>query len=306
MSTPPPGQWYQEATINGAKMPARRKADTNERRWRAFIKPLLPFNKGHGRMVIELGCNAGFYLRKMRSRGYKAIGIEKEMEFIRHAHYWESCDPKGVEIIEGDLNQYNMPVSQIVIMANVHYWLTPDELTALVGKLLTKVMYCIVVGRHRTLSIHKSPCDFGSLRETFGDWDIKKVITGRKHYSVLFRNPDVVEKKTSDLFPNQQLVKSKRFLPSYKGLVDMVIAGQKFNYRDTDYYNYLVWRRFKYPRILFGRHLSLIRTMKEGGMLNPLVLLGDKVIDGDHRLIVAKCLGMDKIICSTQMEGGIA
>ena len=71
MGKPPPGLWYQNATINGVAMPTRsRRRNTHERRWRTFVKPLLPLEDGTDRTFIELGCNAGFYLRKMKDRGY--------------------------------------------------------------------------------------------------------------------------------------------------------------------------------------------------------------------------------------------
>ena len=58
-------------------MPARRRYDTSQHRWDALIKPILPEKGGH-RLFVELGCNAGFYLRKASELGYQTIGVEKE------------------------------------------------------------------------------------------------------------------------------------------------------------------------------------------------------------------------------------
>ena len=77
--------WYQEATIKGVKMSQRRNRDTNEKRWKNLIEPLLPFTDGNDRLFMELGSNAGFYLRKMSDLGFKTIGVEIEDEFVAHA-----------------------------------------------------------------------------------------------------------------------------------------------------------------------------------------------------------------------------
>jgi len=306
MNKIPPGKWYQEATINGAVMPTRRSNDTNQRRWQNFIKPLLPF-KGEGRTFIELGCNAGFYCRKMSDRGFKAIGIEKEPIFIRHAHYWQSCEPKNVKIIEGDINDYNIPTAQIVLMANVHYWLTKEQLNKLVKKLRQRALYVLVVDRYKPVKEHKSLCGFETLKKTFKGWEIVKqaMPEGKKHYSVLFKNPSLIEKDTSELFHHQQLAKSKRFLPAYSELVRDILDGKEMDYKKTKYWDYLIWRRFKEKDMLLNRHVKLVQSILDNGFIEPLTIgrvMGfefkeNRLVDGDHRYIIARELGIKKLIC---------
>ena len=105
MGEPPPGTWYQEAKILGKKMPQRRLKDTNEKRWKRYVEPLISFESG---VFTDLGCNAGFYCRKMIDKGFTVYGVEKSTEFINHAYYWETCHPKGVKFYHSDIMNYRL------------------------------------------------------------------------------------------------------------------------------------------------------------------------------------------------------
>lgn len=298
----PPGKWYQEATINGQKVPTRRKSDTNQKRWENFIKPFV--EKGTGRFT-DLGCNAGFYCRKMADLGYLSEGVEIEQEFIDHNRYWEEQDPKGVRLVECDINDYEVWASKYTLLANIHYWLTPEQNEALEKQLREKSLNVIVIGRYKTLKRHKSPCDMKYLKELFKDWDIGGIQEHKKHFSILFKNKYLVEKDVSELTHYQQFMKSKKFLPAYTDFINKVLAGEKFDKSKSDYAEYLRWRKFKNKKTLLKRHTDLIFDMKENGIKNPLLvgriidgeLDKNRLKDGDHRLIVAKCLGINKIIC---------
>ena len=293
---PPPGEWYQEATINGVKMPQRRQRDTSEKRWQTFVKPLIKPGPG---AVTDLGCNAGFYCRKMVDLGYSATGVERSHEFLAHARYWEKCEPKGVRVVESDIAEHKLRCSHYLLMANVHYWLTSEQLHALKKQMDSRVLNVILIGRHHQHYTHNSPCDFGYLSELFKGWDEVKYIAphGNKHFSVLFRNPKLTARNIDDLFQNQQLFKSKKFLPAYNKLIDEVLAGKQIEPEKTEYMEYLRWRGFDDCESLFEKHVNVITTMaEERTTQEPLTIDGGRVIDGDHRLIVAKKLGIKSLL----------
>lgn len=289
----PEGKWYQEATINDGVMPSIRQTDTSEKRWNTFIKPLLPFI-GEERLFVELGCNAGFYLRKMTDLGFRSIGVERDPTYISHAYYWEECEPKGVKIINADLTRYDLPTSSLVLLANVHYWLKPEDLTKLVYKLYDAALYVVVVGRNNTNAAHKSPSDYQSLKTQFGKFAEENVINGKKHYSVLFKNPSLCEVDTEGFLALQQCSRSRMFMPSFTKFIETVLSGDDFDPLDTDYYRYLKSRR-KTKDIY--RHIDLIKSIEKDGILVPLVINGEVILDGDHRLIIAHYLGIKRIIC---------
>jgi SAM-dependent methyltransferase len=303
MGVVPPGDWYQEATVQGVQMPVRRTNDTNEKRWHKFIKPLVE-SPVIGR-VTDLGCNAGFYCRKFSDLGFKATGVERDPEALRHNYWWEEHEPKGIRVVESDINDYSPTCSDYVLLANVHYWLTPAQLQQLVQKLNNRTLNVILIGRYNTAPVHKSPADLRFLRKLFDGWQEKRVIEGAKHFSVLFRNPTLTSRSVDDLFTKQQFFRNSRFLPSYSRLIDDILEGKSGNHQDSDYYEYLLWRGFKNSAELLPRHIDLVRSMQEEGIREPLTIgrmvngkyEPNRLVDGDHRLIVAKKLGINSVVC---------
>lgn len=303
-------KWYQEATIKGVIMPQRRRHDTNEKRWKNLIEPLLPFRNGDDRLFTELGSNAGFYLRKMADFGFKTIGVEISDEFVAQARYWEENEPKGTIIVQADLNTYPLPPCQIVLLANIHYWLTPDELEALISKLKRTALYVIVVGRFRGLSPHKSPCQLEPLKESFSWWLQGEVTQDNKHYGTIFRSRNLVEKDTVELGFYQQLMKSDRFYPAFCDLIDKVLNGvlDGLN-KNTSYYRYLQWRGDVNRATRFVDKVELIKSVAKEGIKRPLIIgrpisenkpdeIDENLLyDGDHRYILARELGIKKLIC---------
>ncbi|OGM29332.1 hypothetical protein A2630_01950 [Candidatus Woesebacteria bacterium RIFCSPHIGHO2_01_FULL_44_10] len=290
-------KWYQEAVINGVAMPFQRHRDTSQKRWERFIRPLLPSGRG---LLVDLGCNAGFYMRKAADLGFTTIGVEIDEDYLEHARYWESQDPRGVTIIKEDISKYDLPACQVALLANVHYWLTKPQLTKLVNNLKERVLSVIVVGRHARSQRHKSPCDLTSLRALFSDFIGDKSVIGYKHYSVIFINPRLTEKNVDEVFNNQPLVRSRKFLPSFSKLID-----DPSDPTNSDYYRYLKWRGFENPKELLMGRVDLIADVRKNGIKNPL-LLGrtvngqyekDRLSDGDHRIVIAKKLGIKKVIC---------
>lgn len=290
----PKGRWYQEATIKGRKMPTERKNDTSEKRWKQYIEPLLKPDSGR---FIDLGCNAGFYCRKAIDLGYKAIGVEYDKTYIEHARYWEKEEPKGLEIIEKDIRDYEIPLASVVLMANIHYWLPEEDLKILIDQLLRKTLQVIVIGRHSYAPVHASRPDISTLMGLFKGWTMDRAIKGKKHYSVLFKNPKLKEVNTNEFFELQQPSKSHKFYPSFKKMIE---TGDTEDYRE-----YLKWRKFKNPESIVYVHDILIKSIKEKGILNPLLVEGNKLVDGDHRLICAKVLGIDKIIVKEKEDNDI-
>jgi len=316
----PKGKWYHEAIINGVKMKARRNNDPSEGRWNTFIKPLLPFKQGERRRVTDLGCNAGFYTRQCTDLGYKAIGVERDPIFLAHARYWEENDPKGIKIIEEDLNEYDIPVSSIVILAQVHYWLTPEQLKKLVEKLKEKSQYVIVVGRYKRtnktiikdiLPGLKSASGVDELKLTFGEWNIIKTIYGEgknfRHYSMLFKNSNLEERDIDEIKLYPQNMKYKGFLPAFNKLIDSVLSNK---IDSTDYIKYLTKRRFKNKDKVLKKHIKLINDMVENGIREPIttgrMIKGEYnkngLWDGDHRFAVAKKIGIKKLVTKTFSE----
>ena len=75
--------------------------------------------------------------------------------------------------------------------------------------------------------------------------------------------------------------------------------------KKTDYYAYLKWRKFKNSEKLFKRHVDLVDSILKYGFTKPLIIgrvegfeyNENRLVDGDHRYIIAKELGIKKLVC---------
>jgi len=301
------GRWYQEAVINGVEMPTRRQGswDTNEHRWNLLIRPFM--EKGEGRRFVELGSNAGFYLRKARELGFEAIGVENDPTFLRQARYWEAKEPMGVITVDSDLNEFNIPAAHTVLLANILYWQTPTQVEQLVKKLGKAALNVVVIGRHRPLRQHKSACTQEPLVRLFGSWKYELGDQDSKHFSICFRNPNMVE-----LDVNQILVfdygipeKGDYFVKAFNKLLRKLDRGEPINYLTSSYYKYLHirGRRRKKRTLLMDRYIAMYSDIKKNGLTTPLYVkkINGKYVlkDGDHRYLIAKHLGIKTILCST-------
>jgi hypothetical protein len=289
----PPGDWYQEAVIDGNPMPTKRKVDTSARRWRSYIAPFI--QKGVG-TCVDLGANAGLYCRNMADLGYRAIGVEKDEVYIRHAHYWEGCEPKGVVIVEKDILNYQIPVCNYALMALVHYWLERRDLEALIHKLGEQAVRVVVMGRHKRADTHKMDPGMAPLTQLFSGWKVEGSKIGKKYYSVLFKNRHLDVLNVNQIWPKQQVASSRWLYPSLKELIEFVRDGTKFVPQHTKFYHYLESRKFKPLDKAFAKEVALIKSVLNEGLTQPLMCQDQIVLDGVNRLVLAKTLGIETII----------
>lgn len=298
---PPPGRWYQEAVINGVEMPRRRQEDTNEERWRTFIEPFM-WN-GQEQRFVELGCNAGFYLRKARGLGFEAIGVDNDPTYLAQARYWEANDPKGVQIFGEDLRYYGIPACHVLLLANVHYWLHSRDIRKLEKKFQRRAMNVIVIGRHRPLRQHNSPCELDKIVKYFPNWEATQGGSDRKHYSIMFKNPKMAEMDINSLYIFDPPGRNKRIMmvPALLKLIDAIDQKQLIIPIETDYYKYLRWLRVarSKKKQLMKRHIGLINDIKKRGIVKPLYIRSHDniILDGDHRYIIAKHYGIKRVLC---------
>lgn len=290
------GRWYQNAIVNGKKMPAERRRDTSQRRWKALIEPLVPPD-GAGRMFLELGCNAGYYLRMASQYGYNTIGVEIEERFLEQAKYWEAQEPAGVRVEYGDINEYDIPANFITMIANVHYWQTPEQVERMVAQMRDNSLHVLIMSRHNQSERHLSDCREEAVKAWFDGWELLDEQRDSKFFALIFRNPDLVEYDTVNLFNAQPFTRSHKFLPAFREFIDLNLSRRSYTYNHTKYWEYCKWRgwqtKVKHHRAL--RHKVLM--MERYGMTKPVQVHRNGIMeDGNHRLIIAEYLGLPRII----------
>jgi hypothetical protein len=90
--------------------------------------------------------------------------------------------------------------------------------------------------------------------------------------------------------------KDKTLIPLFTDLIKKVLSGETFEPYGTAYFDYLKLRT-KNPGHVLARHIELIKDVKENGITFPLRVDRKVLLDGDHRLIIARHLGIRKVIC---------
>jgi len=290
------GRWYQNAIINGKTMPAQRRRDTSQRRWKVLLEPLIPPD-GKGRLFLELGCNAGYYLRMASEYGYNTLGIEREERFIEQAKYWEAQEPAGVRVEYGDINEYEIPANFITLMANVHYWQTPEQVERIVEQMRANSLYVIMVSRHNTSERHLSDCTEKAVMEWFSEWELVDGRRDGKFFALILKNPDLREYEVKNLFNVQPFNRSKKFLEAFREFIDLNISRRRYTYNHTKYWNYCKWRGWQ-PKVKHHRTLrGKVMTMERYGITRPIEVHANGIMkDGNHRLIMAEYLGLPRII----------
>jgi len=262
------------------------------KRWKTFIEPLIPYTQGNGRKFVDLGCSEGFYCRKMIEKGFKTVGMDLN---VKYAKEWEEEDPKGIKLIEGDINQWDVPLCHIACLALVHYWQKSEDLDKLIELLRFRAGFVIVMGRHKPSSTHKSDCRKEEVLRLFKNFKFVKIIEGEKHYSILFRNRKIIERPTRKLF--HLVGNSRSFYPRFRQFIYAVLSSKEdFNPYKHRYYKVL---KAKVMRHKLLDHVKLIEDVnKNREFKTPIkVCHRKKIVDGCHRIILAHELKIETLLC---------
>ncbi len=155
----------------------------HEWRWTELVEPLVP-KDGEGRMLLDLGCNAGFYMRKAQKMGYKTIGVEKDPDYISQA-------PKNLDIIKADVNYHKTHCAYLTLLACVHYHQSDEQVEALFHNLMYSTAYLLVMGRHKGKV--KSRPGQNHLMKKLRGWKLIDSKQAKAFYTVLVKNPRYAE-----------------------------------------------------------------------------------------------------------------
>lgn len=216
-------------------------------KWETFIQPLIPFAvpvEDTSRTLVELGCNAGLFLLQAKAVGFSNIvGVEPMDSFYNQAKLvigkmGLESDVKLIHRIVGknassqsaateQLIQRRLPVADITLMANWHYWIDTQSLRSYIDDLSNRSLYTIVVSIGPRGGTPSRP-DILNVRNYFREhWHEQKVIENlgikgdtcpRDMYSILFKSRHLQEYETNEL---------RRILggasPNGKGFLDVFV-----------------------------------------------------------------------------------
>lgn len=317
-------RWYQTIEIDSEEQvfeDINRKDSKfwNEGKWDSFIKPLLPEYRG---TFLEIGCNAGLFLKKAQDYGFRNIvGVEGNRQIFQQAESYRQFNGGNYRLVHQtvgkNLELEDLPLADVVLFSNMHYYLPVGVFATLVDRLRTRALYCIVVSAKAKRRQGNALYDINSVRGYFRDWEHFPAIISvdaegdpcprPDMYGALFRGGlDVcyVDKVYDDWREAAKKLghRSYKLAPVMEDFFALVLTEDSgFRYDDTKFYQY--WRE-RLPKKssewtvkLLKYKAELALDIKENGIKEPIYFNKEgKLLDGIHRLCIAKLLGYEHIL----------
>jgi SAM-dependent methyltransferase len=286
----------------------------NEGKWDNFIKPLLPKDPTD-MTFVEIGCNAGLFVKLAKEYGFKnAYGYEKDKTaYERGIRFRDSLklDYKIENKCVGvDFNIDDMPMADVVLLSNVHYYFNIQDWLRLVDRLREKAVHIIVISRpvDPAYTWWKPLAGIGDVRLYFRDWNEVKTV-----YNIRTKDDPSPRVMWSFCFKNRLLERTsfKSFRRTNPGGM-VKIPKQEFTKslveRDdvvaekTSYYEALLkrmshqWSQGRTLQFVKDK-IKVLYDIKKNGIKEPVICQLDyKMIDGGHRVELLKALGYQSVI----------
>jgi len=315
-------KYHQNLIIDGEEQPAeyRNRKDSaffNEGKWKNFIAPLLPEDP-LDRTFIEIGCNCGLFLKLATEYGFsRVIGVEADPDACAMAERYRDANGMDYKILNRtvgiDFDWDELPCADVVLMANMHYYIPLNEFLLFLDRMRWKTIYCLVVSRRMRDKKHGHPLsDIDALRLYFDEWEILRIIDTssrmlesdphpRRVHSMLFRSR--LQRQ-----PIEYHTKMWHDYPKQRELIDIVSEGRAFIPQQTMNWDYWVERKQTKKRgssawsdeeiLTYVQHrYNLVKDIYENGMKEPIIVRPDRIgIDGGNRASILRLLGHRSII----------
>lgn len=291
----------------------------NEGRWHSFIEPLLP-DDCRKRTFLEIGCNAGMYLRLAKKKGFnRIVGTEKDKKIAVQARWYRKKIKSNYKIIlqksgAWDCDYSVLPMADVVLMSCVHYHMRPVELIELLDHLFITCQYLILVSVEDakiTTRVNRVGGQEETANNYFKHWKRLRKITidsqgdpvPRKMYSILYES-NLQRHRIDDLlnpeFYNRKL-RILNYCEAFTKFVKLVIR-ENYDIKGTEFYKlYIQGRRpelGKERKKRIRKLMLMIRSVYLDGMKKPLLVNSHgHLLDGSHRIILLKHLGYKYVLC---------
>ena len=309
-------RFYQNVTVPGMELHYEDAARAhsrfwNEGKWETFIEPLLPEQRN---VFLEIGCNAGLFLKLACDAGFRDVyGVEKSKQALAQARLYQESNGYPYRVLEGKVSLHycveDLPLSDVVLMSNVHYHLSFEILANLVDRLRYKTRYCIVVAAGARKQSGRPSYDLARLRGFFADWEEMRVIENvprgddpawrENMYGVLFRGGLVLK----DI--DAQIAEWTRGRGLEDGSLPVCLLdffgrirdGEDFRDEDTALYRYWLERDPARAAKQLRSNRAMAESVIANGMRQPVFFAKTgKFLDGMHRFYLAKALGHKSVL----------
>ena len=314
-------RFYQNVPVEGATYEDEKRKDSkfwNEGKWNNFVKPSLP----EGRTFIDIGCNAGLFCKLAVDAGFKdVIGIEGHSKRMAQATAYKVVNKYPYRLVQQtvgvDFNLEELPLADVVLFSNVHYYIPVNDFSKLVDQLYNRSVYCIVVSAKVKRFSGNALYDINSLRGYFRNWAEIRVIEGVEEeddpaprprmYSVLFKgnlhsyNVEAIygSWKKGCLRANKH--KYSALPEALEGFFAKIFNKEGVDFKKTKLFDYWRIREPNHSEEWIVKKLERKKTLAESVRVNGLrePIYYDhrgNFIDGLHRLAIARELGYETIL----------
>jgi glycosyltransferase involved in cell wall biosynthesis len=296
----------------------------NEGKWGTFIEPLLPSPITSDMTFVEMGTNAGLFLKMAADAGFgRVIGFEKNKTPARVGNEWRKALGYDYTLLkrtlggklgqEGTFNWDEVPIADVTLLSTFHYYVDINAWIKYVDRLAAKSCFVVVVSRPHLKEDHwMAKASLDAVRGYFRGWEEVGLIQdvskegdsyGRDLYSVAFQSP-VLRR-----IPVEFIQRGRPSRPMQVAMVDLaqkIASGEEFDLTATDYYKRWVDRKRR-RQVLEGeeygkneesawsqRTLNFFTGLKrdtltsvyQDGLKDALIVQreGLKLSDGGHRL----------------------
>jgi len=316
---------YQVLEVNGRPFsrPSTQKSNSkfwNEGRWETFIAPLLP-EDCTDQALVEMGCNAGLFLKMAKDRGYRhVVGIEKNTTPAKWANKFRDAIGYDYIVLKrslggkfGGLGTFDideLPVADVILMSTFHYYIDINAWVKFLDRLKTKTCYTLIVSRPELKEEHwRAKASYAAAADYFRDWQevgrIENVSTEgdpapRDLYSVMFKSPLIRRVPIEDID-----IRERPDDPMYMAMMDLaerIADSGEFDLHETDYYKRWEERKGRWSiktlRRFVGMKFDVMKSVRDDGLRDPIIVQRDglKLSDGGHRLVMLRALGYKSVI----------
>ena len=293
----------------------------NEGKWNNFIKPLLK-KYSKDQVFIELGCCTGLMLKMAENRGFgRVVGVDKNKKFIETAEkYRESINGKYTlfnKKVGSNLNVYELPLANVILMSNFHYYLKITHFQRLINQLRSRCQRLIIVSAQARIIGNNARYDMDSVLGHFKNWERKKIISDidatddpsprPTMFSVLYKG-ELETRIVKELWEIRSDYCRRSDKPWRNNLTNPVrdFFQKVLKDNDTDFINmylYSYWqeRRPDKPKEWILEKLKFRKKLADSirlyGIREPIFIdKNNRIVDGFHRLTVARELGYKSVL----------
>lgn len=289
-------------------MSARDKSETgskfwNEGKFNSFVKPLLP-EDCKDKIFVDVGCNAGLFLKMAEDMGFAdVIGVDSNKGAIEKGLDYRKKNGGKYRLILQDMEKAidDLPVSDYLVMANVHYYFELNDWLRFMDKLAAKTMHCIIVTVKKMKRTCMAPGDEAGIKNDFRQWELVDSVGEisrkgdpfpRRLSSFCFKSPLIEKVGIKDIWNANELQNN-----FYKE-IDAGIFPEK-----TEYYRTLRVQPFRAhwskKRLLdfISSQTKLYKDIKANGVKEAVMINSkNKIVDGNHRAKILEHLGYEDIL----------